>query len=501
MGGSVEDVEMTGVAGVTEATPVQVVAAAEPGVPSLPIGGPIEERWTEILAHLASRLGGTAEANGIAVWLGEEKVRPRSLADGILTLDCPTPLFSSQIRRRYSEELMAIIGEQLGQSVHEVRCQVDRRSFQRHRDRVDHQRPTPVATEEDPRQGRSRRGSWGAGFKMLQDFVVGSCNRLAYDAICRVVEEPANPVNPLFIHGSSGLGKTHLEQGLALAFRERHAHSKILYMTCEQFRNAYLSACEKGTAGLQALRVRLRFADLLLIDDIHFLSRGQMEKTKEELFSTFNELAGQGKKVVITSDAHPSDIKYLEDRFIQRFTGGLVVMLDRPDLQVRREVIVAKARSQGVDLGGEVVDFVADHVTDNVRELEGAVNKLVAYAASFDRPIDLGLARQALADIIGRDSGEPRLKVVNRAVADYFDLSVEDILGKSRSGPRATARHIAMYTYKHCSSETYAAVATAFGVKSHSTVAYACEQAAKYRATDEGIDRFVEELLLRVRRG
>ena len=193
----------------------------------------------------------------------------------------------------------------------------------------------------------------------------------------RILDAPDHPVNPLFLHGASGLGKTHLQQGLAVAFRERYPHSnprlvQVRYMTCEQFKNAFLNACNKGTEGIDAFRVSIRHADLLLIDDIHFLSRGQAEQTKNEMFSTLNELAGRGKKVVITSDAHPNDIKYLEERFVQRFTGGLVVMLDRPDAKVRSDVIVAKARSQGLELPTEVVQFVADHITDNVRELECA---------------------------------------------------------------------------------------------------------------------------------
>jgi chromosomal replication initiator protein len=438
--------------------------------------------WPQVLKNLEERCVDKQAVSGVRLWLGPSKVHPRAVEDGTLHLDCPTPLFGQQIR----------------QTVSDIACRVDRHALREHRERVA-QSADVQATPETKPIVRGRRGR-EQGFKMLRDFVVGSCNRIAYDSIMRIVEEPANPVNPLFIHGASGLGKTHLEQGLAVAFKERHPHSKVIYTTCEQFRNAYLSACEKGTSGLQAFRVKMRHADLLLVDDIHFLSRGQMVQTKEELFSTFNELAEQGKKVVITSDAHPSDIKYLEERFIQRFTGGLVVMLDRPDLQVRREVIAAKARSQGVDLPTEVVDFVADHISDNVRELEGAVNKLVAYAGSFGRAIDLAVARQALADILGRDAGEPRLKVILRAVADNFDLSVEDVLGKGRAGARSTARHIAMYVLKACSSDTYAAVGNAFGIKSHSTVTYACEQVAKYRATDENIDRFIDDLLLRVRR-
>lgn len=463
--------------------------------------GRLVAAWPAILDGLEANCTDPKQARGVRTWLAAGKVHPRSVSDGQLVLECPTALFQAQIRDRFADQLAGIVGEQLSVAIDEVVCRVTRQAMTRHRQRVDDQATQAHADAAEQQVTRSlRREGWGQGFKILRDFVVGSSNRHAYDAVRRVLDVPDLAANPLFIHGSSGLGKTHLEQGLAVSFKHQYPHSTVVYMSCEQFKNAYLAACETGTKGLQAFRVKLRHADLLLIDDIHFLSRGQMVKTKEELFWTIDELSGKGKKVVITSDAHPSDIKYLEERFVQRFTGGLVVRLDQPDMQVRREVVVAKASAHGVTLPQEAVEFIADHITDNIRELEGAVNKLVAFAGSLDRRIDLQLARQALADAIGRDQSEPRLKVILRAVADYFDITAEDILGRGRQGPRSTARHIAMYAFKASGSDTYAAVGQAFGVKSHSTVAYACEQVGKYRATDPDVDRFVDDLLLRVRR-
>jgi chromosomal replication initiator protein len=456
----------------------------------------VEQAWPEILNRLTEQLDQPEQVRKARIWLGSPKVRPAGVENGILILECPTALFQAQIREKFSDSLASVAGRCLETAISGVLCRVTRHALRQHRQRLEEQRTVQDAAP-SPRGGRP---SFGQGFKLLEDFGVGSCNRLAFDSVNRILDGSSNAVNPLFIHGSSGLGKTHLEQGLALAFKERFSRCKVLYMSCEQFRNAYLSACEGGTSGLQAFRVRLRHADLLLIDDIHFLSRGQMERTKEELFSTFNELSERGKKIVITSDAHPSDIKYLEERFVQRFTGGLVVALDRPDPQTRREVVAAKARSHEVAIPEEVIDFVADHITDNMRELEGAVNKIVAYGTSFGRSIDLQLTRQALSDLIQRDASEPRLKIILRQVADYFDLSVDDLLGKSRSGSRSTARHIAMYVLKSSGSDTYAAVGQAFGIKSHSSVAYACEQVARYRATDPEIDRFVQDLLMRLRR-
>ncbi|TVR11236.1 MAG: chromosomal replication initiator protein DnaA [Planctomycetota bacterium] len=464
-------------------------------------GSELHVLWPQVLAGLEERFSGGQHAGAVRLWLSSGKVQPQEVKDGVLLLDCPTALFAQQIRRHFTQHICELMTEQAGSPISDVQCRVNRHSLERHRRELQASEAQAQVQRASNAIGGSSRRSQESGFKMLEGFVVGTCNRMAYDAVRRIIESPENPVNPLFIHGASGLGKTHLLQGLAVAFRERYPHSQVLYMTCEQFKHAFLAAWNKGHADMDAFRVSIRHADLLLIDDIHFLSRGEAVATKNEMFSTLNELAGRGKKVVITSDAHPKDIKYLEDRFVQRFQGGLVVMLDRPDVKVRCEVIAAKALSQGAALSPEVVDFVADHITDNVRELEGAVNKLVHYAASFHRKIDLSVARQALADTIGRDVVEPRLKMILRVVADYFDLSVDDVMGKSRSGSRSMARHIAMYVLKHASSDTYAAVGEAFGGKRHSSVVYACEQVAKHRASDPDMDSFINDLLMRVRRG
>jgi chromosomal replication initiator protein len=461
----------------------------------------LDQAWQVMLERLRS----PENEQGVRLWLASPKVRPVNVEDGVLTVECPTALFQHTIRDRYADALVMVASEVLGLPVIEVRCRVSGVALREHEARVQGGRAadreaSAKAADRTTDKSVLHGGRWGHGFKLLTDFVVGHTNRLAYDAITRILEDPSNPVNPLFIHGPSGLGKTHLEQGLALAFHERYPKSKVQYIRCEQFTNDYISACEQGSVGIQAFRVRMRHPDLLLIDDIHFLSRGQMIKTKEELFSTFNQLNEQGKKVVITSDAPPADIKYLEERFIQRFSGGLVIALEKPDPKLRREVVGAKAKAQGITLADEVMTYVVDHITDNIREIEGAVNKLAAYSQSFQRKIDLALARQALGDVIDRSSGEPRAKMIMREVADYFELTVDDLVGRNRSGPRATARHVAMYVLKSASADTYAAIGNAFGVKSHSSVAYGCEQVAKYRAQDSALDGFIIDLLMRVKR-
>lgn len=441
---------------------------------------------------MIERLRGQGNDPGVRLWLDTPKVRPVGLEDGALVIECPTPLFTRQVGERFAPAIRTALAEIAGIEVSAVRCRVPGAAARAH----ERELARSSSAEPAPARPAGRTGN-----RLLDDFVVGSCNRLAYDAVRRVLERPDHPVNPLFIHGPSGLGKTHLEQGLAHAFKERHPKSKVLYVRCEQFTNEYIEACENGGAALTAFRVRMRHPDLLLIDDIHFLSKGQKEKTKDELFATFEHLAANGKKVVITSDACPRDIQYLEERFVQRFAGGLVVPLERPDPQVRREIIARRASEQGPALPDEVIDYVATHVTDNVRMLEGAVNRLVQFATSFQRRLDLAAARQVLADLIGRDRGEDALMMVKREVSARFGLQPGDLAGRSRAQPRATARHVAMYVLKLVTGDTYEAVGRAFGLKNHTSVIYACGEVAKLRGQDPDLDGFIADLVIRAKRG
>ncbi len=457
--------------------------------------------WPIVLERLRPVHG-----KAVDVWLDPNKVHPVECADGVLVLECPNPLFSYTVSNRLAPAIAAAVGELSSTIITQVRGHVTGNALREHeRRKREAQTGTrsdapaaPAAGESQP--AASRSASWGHGFKLLENFVVGSANRLAYDAMRHLLEQPATGINPVFIHGKSGLGKTHLAQGLALAYKERYPNAKVQYLRCEQFTNEWLAALNAGPKSINAFRVKMRHADLLLIDDIHFLSQGAKPSTTNELFATFNALSEQGRKVVFTSDASPRDIKYLEDSFVGRFIGGLVVELQKPDAALRREVVRAKAASQGVALPDLVISYVVEHITDNIRELEGAVNKLVSYARSFQRDVDQALARQALADLIERNPGESLTQLVLREVADHYGLDVKDLLGKGRAGPLSTARHVAMYVLKLATGGSYAAVGREFAA-GHTNVIYACDQVKKYRVQDKALDDFLTDLVLRAKRG
>lgn len=446
--------------------------------------------WPQVLELLRP-----SHAKAISVWLDPVKVAPISLIEGELLLECPNPLFADTLSRRLAAPLCAAVASLTGHPVERVRGRVSPAALRDHERR----KQEAVAAPAGPAKPLESRPTWGQGFKLLEHFVVGDANRLAFDAVRHLIDHPVASANPLFLHGRSGLGKTHLVQGLAMAFRERHPQAKVQYMRCEQFTNDWLAALGKKGEDLNAFRIKMRHPDLLIIDDLHFLSKGTKTATINELYATFNHLAENGKKVVFTSDASPKDIRYLEGSFVQRFIGGLVVELHAPDAALRRDVIRAKARHAGTELPEDVVDYVADRITDNVREIEGAVNKLTSVARSFRRPIDLGLARQQLSDLIGRMDGEPLIERISREIAGFYGVDPVAVRGHSRAARVCTARHVAMYVLKLATGSTYAAAGREFDV-GHTSVVYACRQATASREQDQELNLFLTDLLLRLRR-
>jgi chromosomal replication initiator protein len=454
----------------------------------------VQAAWPGVLIRL--RAGALASA--VKMWLDPTKVRAVVGDDGQLVLECPNPLFRATIEKRLEQPLRQALQEALSQEIPGLRYVISGSALREHERRRQETEEGAAAAAALTAPSVARPRGFGHGYKVLSDFVVGSANRLAYDAVMQVLDSPRALANPLFIHGKSGLGKTHLTQGLAMAFKERNPKAKVLYLRCEQFTNEFLGALQGGS--IQAFRIKMRHPELLLIDDLHFLSQGTMLKTKQELFSTFNELAEQGRQVVFTSDASPRAIKYLEDSFVQRFSGGLVVELQRPDPRLRADVVRGKALAHGLDLPDPVVEYVSEHITDNIRELEGAVNKLAQFARSFQRTVDLAAARQALADLLLRPSDETVQDMILREVADRFGVAAKELTAKRKTGPLPEARHVAMYLMKLAGDEGYERIGRVFGL-GHTGVLYGCRKVTERRQADTDLDRFITELLLRAKRG
>ncbi len=440
--------------------------------------------WPRILDRLTQKHGKAAQ-----IWLKPEMVRPIAVYEGELYLACPNVLFSTTIAERLGGDLCTAVAEMMGVEVRLVRGHVGRDDLARHEAKRAQAAIPPVPT---------KARSWGQGFKALEQFVVGSANRVAYDAIHELIRDPGSAVNPVFVHGKSGLGKTHLLQGLALAYADRHPSAKVTYLRCEQFTNEWLDAIKGGNEALRAFRVKMRHPELLLVDDLHFLAQLTRTSAVKELYETFNALHDQGKKVVFTSDASPKDITYLESNFISRFIGGLVIELKRPDPELRKAVAIKKASGLGLHLPMDVAEWMSNQFVDNIRELEGAVNKLSATARSFSRSVDLPFAKESLRDLLQRADGVDLAEVVLREVADRFGVEASEVLGRGRAGPVCSARHVAMYVLRMASGGTYATVGRSVG-KGHPAVVYACGQAREMCQVDPNLQTFIDELLDRLR--
>ncbi|MFO0980535.1 MAG: chromosomal replication initiator protein DnaA [Planctomycetota bacterium] len=306
----------------------------------------------------------------------------------------------------------------------------------------------------------------------FENFVVGPGNQLSHAAALAVSANPGTTYNPFFLHGAVGLGKTHLLQAICHVAGTGRRPARILYLSCETFVNHFISAVEHGA--LESFRTRYRHADVLVIDDVHFLAN--KERTQEEFFHTFTALFQAGKQIILSSDCPPRDIPNMEDRLVSRFKWGLVTAMEPPDFETRVAIVSRKAKIRGYELTDEVCHFVADRVTTNVRELEGAVTKLLGCASLMGRDIDLDLAREALRDFSRSQTTSITIHDIVRAVTKRFGVKLSDLQSKKRTHSLAFPRQIAMYLAREHTTLSLEEIGGHFGGRDHTTVLYGADK-------------------------
>jgi chromosomal replication initiator protein len=301
----------------------------------------------------------------------------------------------------------------------------------------------------------------------FDSFVPGSSNRLAFAAAQSVAETPGRAYNPLMIYGNSGLGKTHLLHAIGNYVQENYPGRKVLYVSTETFLNDFIRAIQTRTQ--LALHERYRENDVLLIDDIQFMeTRG--ETFHEEIFHTYNALHGDGKQIVLTSDRSPRDLAGLQDRFRSRLLQGLVTEIDQPDLETRIAILRSKAEREGIALPSDVAEWIAHRVRDNIRELEGSITMLRAFANLRQEPISLELAKAHLTNL-GQEQVILKPETILAVVSEFYGLSVEDVRGAKRLRPLVHARHVAMYLIRDLlTNYSYPMIARIFDGRNHTTV-------------------------------
>jgi chromosomal replication initiator protein len=330
----------------------------------------------------------------------------------------------------------------------------------------------------------------------FETFVIASSNRFAHAAAQSVAEAPARSYNPLFIYGDAGLGKTHLLHAIGNYVTENFNGRHVRYVSTETFMNEFVDAIR--TNATTAFKRRYRECDVLLIDDVQFMEG--KESLQEEFFHTFNSLYGASKQIVLTSDRPPKAIATLEDRLRSRFLSGLITEVQPPELETRLAILQSKAEREQVDVPDEVLEFIATHVKDNIRELEGALIRVTAYASLNRHPLSRDLAEHVLSDIVSAD--QPRSitpQMILDATSETFGFTIDEIKGPNRRRPLVTARQIGMYVFRDLTDFSYPAIAREFGGRDHTTVMHAVEKIGNLMKERHQIYNQVTELILRIK--
>jgi chromosomal replication initiator protein len=304
---------------------------------------------------------------------------------------------------------------------------------------------------------------------VFENFVTGPCNRLPHAACVAVAEQPGRAYNPLFIHGGVGLGKTHLLQAVCQKLLERQSDARILYLSCDSFINQFITSIETGD--MNGFRHRYRHADMLVIDDIHFLAG--RDRTQEEFFHTFNTLYQSHKQIILSADCPPSEIPELEERLVSRFNWGLVARIEKPCYETRVAILQKKARLRGLQLPEDVVCYIAAKVENNTRELEGAITKLQGMGQLQEGRIDLDLAKQALGDSNSAEQRRITIQQILDNVTKYYNVRLSDLQSKKRHKSIAFPRQVCMYLARRHTRYSLEEIGGYFGGRDHTTVLHA----------------------------
>ena len=332
----------------------------------------------------------------------------------------------------------------------------------------------------------------------FDSFVIGSSNNFAHAAAQAVADNPGTAYNPLFIYGGVGLGKTHLMHAIGHRMLENDPDARVIYATSETFTNEFIQSIQENSNA--QFRNKYRSADVLMIDDIQFIS--SRERTQEEFFNTFNSLYTSGKQIILTSDRPPKELTTLEERLRSRFEGGLITDVQQPDLETRIAILKKKASADEINASEEVLSYIAEKVSSNIRQLEGALIRVNAYAKLTKHPLDVHIVDVALKDIIpGYEDRRVTVELIQQVVADYYSVDIEGLLSQRRTSDITYPRQMAMYLSKELTEESLKAIGRRFGGRDHTTVINACKKIEADMDKNPQLLLVVEDLTKRIRKG
>jgi chromosomal replication initiator protein len=471
---------------------------------STPVDAPVEKQlapeaaddlWQAVSRLLRAQLGDAT----YRTWLAG--VQALDLQNGVLRLSVPHQVARQRIETAYASAIndalrqvtdTAIDIELLVETA--PRETIEEVPFEVRAPIITAPAPSPTLNLRDERSCSALNPHY-----TVEEFVIGASNRFAHAAAMSVAEKPAASYNPLFIYGDSGLGKTHLLHAVGHHLCQLFPTKRVRYVTTEIFMNEFVEAIR--TNSRPDFKRRYREVDLLLVDDVQFVQNH--ERLQEEFFHTFDSLHGSGSQLVLSSDRPPKDMSTLEDRLRTRFEWGLLTDIQPPEYETRLAILRHKARTQGfTDTPDEVLSFIATHITDNVRELEGALIRVAAYASLTRIPATEELAKEVLADNLRtKCSRVITPQVILDETAKMFSWTIEDLCGRSRRRPLVTARQIGMYVFRELTDYSYPQIAREFGGRDHTTVMHAVEKITDQMAERRHIYEQVSELINRIKSG
>ena len=438
-----------------------------------------DAQWEKVLANACKRVG----KDNIKQLFSQTKIV--YVTENNVVISVPNQFLGDKICNQYNDIFSDLLGKELGIPSVQITCDV-----------IPINLGTPNKAEVViPTEGFEKKRVGLNPSYIFSSFVVGAGNRFAYAASRKVAESPGTAYNPLFLYGDVGLGKTHLLSGVGNFINGSRQNLKVLYTTAEYFTNDVISSIRH--AKMPAFRNRYRNIDVLLIDDIQFIFG--KESTQEEFFHTFNTLYEENKQIVFTSDRSTKEMANIEERLRSRFEMGLVADIQPPDLETKVAILCKKAESEGVSIPIDVALLIAGHTRSNVRELEGALTRLIAYSSLMKEEITVPFARKVLKDIIVETKREIYIEDVQRAVLERFQIKDSELKSPRRTKNIVMPRQVGMYLCRELTKASFPEIGAAFGGRDHSTVIYACKQIEKEKEQEAGIKTIIEEISKKLR--
>ena len=455
----------------------------------------LEHIWNQTLNEVKDKLSNPS----FKTWFSNTK--PVDMKDdNIMLIEVPNDFIKDWIETRYNDLITEII-QNLTDTNLECRFYTEEELKEKNQEEEEEEIEEDKTENNNDKKTKEKDKEYNINTNLnpkysFDSFVVGNGNRFAHAAALAVAEAPAKAYNPLFLYGDVGLGKTHLMQAIAHYILKHNPDNKVVYVSSETFTNELINAIKDDKTA--AFRDKYRNIDILLVDDIQFLAN--KERTQEEFFHTFNSLHESNRQLIISSDRPPKEIPTLEERLRSRFEWGLITDIQKPDLETRIAILRKKADMENLKVPNEVIIYIANNIQSNIRELEGALIKVIAYSSLVDKEIDADLAEKALKDLIVENE-EPRevnIDLIKDVVVDYYNLKEEDMISKKRTQKIAFPRQIAMYLSRELTELSLPHIGEEFGGRDHTTVIHAYNKIEEKINEDDEFSKVINKIKSRI---